>query len=175
MIISLTGTPGTGKTTVGKLLQQGGIRTIELGDLVKEKKLYDSFDSERGSYDVDPDVLDDAVSAMNITEDCVLIGHLAHFVSCDRIIVLRCSPEVLADRLKSRGWKESKVRENVEAEALDVILIEATETETEVSEINTTEMSAEEVCDAVLRIKSGDTSNYAPGNIDWSEEVLKWY
>ena len=102
MIISLTGTPGTGKTTVGKLLQQRGIRTIELGDLVKEKKLYDSFDSERGSYDVDPDVLDDAVSAMNITEDCVLIGHLAHFVSCDRIIVLRCSPEVLADRLKSR-------------------------------------------------------------------------
>ena len=63
----------------------------------------------------------------------------------------------------------------MEAEALDVILIEATETETEVSEINTTEMSAEEVCDAVLRIKSGDTSNYAPGSIDWSEEVLKWY
>lgn len=175
VIISLTGTPGTGKTTVGKLLQQKGMKIIELGDLVKEKRLYDSFDSERDSYDVDPDVLDDAISAMNISEDCVLIGHMAHCVSCDKIIVLRCSPSVLADRLKSRGWKESKVKENIEAEALDVILVEATETETEVSEINTTEMSAEEVCDAILRIKSGDVSDYAPGSIDWSEEVLKWY
>lgn len=175
VIISLTGTPGTGKTTVGKLLEQRGMHTIELSDLIKERNLYDSFDAERNSYDVDPEVLDEAISAMKITDDCVLIGHLSHYLTCDKIIVLRCKPSILAKRLNSRGWKESKVKENIEAEALDVILIEAVETDREVSEIDTSNLSAEEVCDATIKIKAGETANYVPGNIDWSEEVLEWY
>lgn len=175
MIVSLTGTPGTGKTTVGKLLEKQGIHTIELGDLIKEKKLYVSFDAERDSYDVDPEILENEIKSMKISDDCILIGHLSHLISSDMIIVLRCRPAILHERLKLRNWKESKIRENLEAEALDVILVESTETDAEVFEINTTEMTAEEVSEAVLKIMSGDVADYALGNIDWSEEVLEWY
>ena len=36
-------------------------------------------------------------------------------------VVLRSRPSVLRSRLEARGWHSEKVRENVEAEAIDVI------------------------------------------------------
>jgi len=47
-------------------------------------------------------------------------------------------------RLEARGYSEEKIRENIEAEALDVILVEAFEWCEKVFEINTTEKSIEE-------------------------------
>ena len=41
-------------------------------------------------------------------------------------------------RLKSRGYSEEKIKENIEAEALDVILVEAFEWCKKVFEVNTT-------------------------------------
>ncbi|MCK5303906.1 MAG: AAA family ATPase, partial [Candidatus Heimdallarchaeota archaeon] len=39
--IIITGTPGTGKTTISKLLSKEGYSFIEVGKLVKEENLYD--------------------------------------------------------------------------------------------------------------------------------------
>lgn len=44
-----------------------------------------------------------------------------------RVLVLRCHPRTLKRRLIARGWKASKVRENVLAELLDVCLIRSVE------------------------------------------------
>jgi len=74
-----------------------------------------------------------------------------------------------------RGWADAKVRENMEAEALDVILVEAVESERETVEIDTTEMSKDQVADAVEDVLAGEREKYAVGNIDWSQEVLGWY
>lgn len=175
MIVSITGTPGTGKSSAGSILASRGHTIIELGDFVKEHDLYDSYDEERGSYDVDPEVLDAALRMRLPGGTVFLMGHLSHLVTVDLIVVLRCRPSVLAKRLESRGWGVEKVRENVEAEALDVILVESVESPAEVAEIDTTSMRPEDVADAVERILAGEKEKYGVGNVDWSGEVLDWF
>jgi adenylate kinase len=129
----------------------------------------------RGSLEVDPDVLADRVPALLPLGEVILVGHLSHLLPVDLVIVLRCRPSVLEARLRGRDWPEAKVRENLEAEALDVILVEAVESDAETVEIDTTEMTAAQVADAVENILTGEREKYAVGNIDWSQEVLGWY
>ena len=56
--IIITGTPGTGKTTHAQLLAEESpipLKHINVGDLVKEKGLYEEYDEEWQSYTVDED------------------------------------------------------------------------------------------------------------------------
>jgi len=175
MLIALTGTPGTGKTTVGTELRSKGLEVHEASDIARESGLLREKDAERNSFDVDPDELNDAVAPLRGNDRVVLVGHLSHLVDADTVIVLRCRPSVLEKRLEKRGWPPKKVRENIEAEAVDTILIEASEINENIYEIDTTEMSPVSVATSVLEIISGKTDKYAAGNIDWSDEVLKWY
>lgn len=175
VIVSITGTPGTGKSSAGRVLAARGRKVIELGDLIKEHNLYEGRDEERGSLEVDPDVLAERLPPLLPKDEVLLVGHLSHLGPTDLIIVLRCRPSVLEMRLAARGWPEAKVRENVEAEALDVILVEAVESERETVEVDTTTMAIEQVADAVEEILGGERQKYAVGNVDWSQEVLGWY
>jgi adenylate kinase len=171
---ALTGTPGTGKSTVAKILATRGLNVIELGDLAKEKHLLEKFDRRRGTHEVDVEKLDLAIGSAVANGTTVLVGHLSHLVTCDLIIILRCRPSVLAARLRTRGYPERKVAENAEAEALDVILVESVETGREVCEVDTTDITQEDAADAVMSILAGEKEKYAIGNIDWSEEALDW-
>lgn len=175
VIIAITGTPGTGKSSAGRALSANGRAVVELGDLIQEHHLYEGADEERGSLEVDPEMLAERVPGLLPSGDVVLIGHLSHLVPVDLVIVLRCRPSVLEARLAGRGWPEAKVRENMEAEALDVILVEAVESSIETVEIDTTGMSTTQVAEAVEEILAGEREKYAVGNTDWSQEVLDWY
>jgi adenylate kinase len=88
------------------------------------------------------------------------------------VIVLRCNPLTLKKRLRNRGWSEEKVLENVEAEVVDTILMEALRCK-EVYEIDTTNMKSEEVANAIERIlkRKGESFSFKPGRIDWIREV----
>ena len=56
-------------------------------------------------------------------------GHLAQdYPDADRVIVLRCNPEVLRQRLNTRNWRDEKIDENVSAEILGVCTSESYET-----------------------------------------------
>jgi adenylate kinase len=157
------------------VLRSKGHAVVEVGDLVKEHRLYDGEDEERGSLEVDPEVLAERVPALLPPGDVILIGHLSHLVRADLIVVLRCRPSVLEKRLLAREWPSTKVRENMEAEALDVILVEAVESDVETVEVDTTEMTEEQVTVAIEEILAGERDKYAVGNVDWSQEVLGWY
>jgi adenylate kinase len=175
MIVSITGTPGTGKSTTGAILRSRGRTVVEVGDLVLEHHLYEGVDRERDTLEVDPGLLAERVPGLMPSGDVVLIGHLSHLIPVDLIVVLRCRPSVLEDRLRSRGWPPAKVRENRDAEALDVILVEAVETGTETVEIDATKMTVEQVAAALEEVLAGERAKYAIGNVDWSQEVLDWY
>ena len=57
-VIVITGTPGTGKSTHAQILAQESpvpLRHLNVGDLVKEKNLYEEYDSEWQSHIVDED------------------------------------------------------------------------------------------------------------------------
>jgi adenylate kinase len=167
MKIALTGTPGTGKSTVAEMVGSGFI-IIRVNDLIKEKYNI-GLDVERNSWIAD--ILSLSRYINTLQGDMILEGHISHLLPVDVIIVLRASPTVLRKRLASRGWSDMKIKENVEAEALDVILCEAVDTDKKVYEIDTTNMTPMQVKEAVLEIIGG-TDNYQVGGVDFSEEAF---
>ncbi len=175
MRLAITGTPGTGKSAVASVLAMRGWSTLELNAYAKEKGLLGREDKKRATREVDPGKLRAALAAEELSKRTALIGHLSHLVGADLVVVLRCRPSVLQERLRKRGYAQSKVRENMEAEACDVILVDALDAGAPVFEIDTTERTPEQVADAIEEILAGEKEKYEPGHIDWSEEVLGWY
>lgn len=175
VILSITGTPGTGKSSVGASLASKGRTVVELGDLVREHHLYAGMDEERGSLEVDPEELSERIPSLLPDGEVILVGHLSHYVDPDLVLVLRCRPSVLRKRLEARDWPPAKVQENVEAEALDVILVEAVESGRETVELDTTELTTEQAVASVEEILAGERKKYEVGHVDWSQEVMGWY
>jgi adenylate kinase len=167
MKAALTGTPGTGKSTVAPLVD-AGFKVIDLNALIKDGYNLGA-DPERGSIIADLDRLDEFVEGLH--GDYIIEGHVSHLLPVDKVIVLRVSPAMLRKRLEERGWIKAKIDENVEAEALDVILVEALELSDNVYEINATGMTQSEVAEAIREIIRG-TDKYKPGSVDFSEELL---
>jgi adenylate kinase len=168
MQIALTGTPGTGKTTVAAILPY---RIIDINALVREG-LNLGMDPKRGCLEADMDALEQRLKEMDtdIGEITILEGHFSHYFA-DWAIVLRLSPIVLRERLEARGYSKEKIKENLEAEALDIILAESVESCSRVDEIDTTGRSPQEVAGLVIRIIKGELM-LPPGQVDWLEDYL---
>ena len=180
MLIALTGTPGTGKTTVSKILRESGFETVDLNEVALSKDFLISTDKKRDTKIVDVDKLNKYVKECYTKKDIVFIeGHLSHLLkSVDKIIVLRCHPDLLKKRLSKKGWKKEKINENVEAEILDIILCESIDIHPEknVFEIDATDKSTNNVASVIMEIINENfpsTKKYNIGNIDWSEETLR--
>jgi adenylate kinase len=171
MRVAVTGTPGVGKTTACSLVM--GIPIVHVSDIVDRAHAIAGYDRKRRSKEVDVDKVKRFLK--NITGDLLIEGHLSHLLDVDVAVVLRCSPEVLKRRLNKKGWNRSKVRENVEAEAIDVVLIDALENAPLVCEIDTTNMAPKQVEHAIEKILAGESEKYPVGNVDWSQEVLSWF
>jgi adenylate kinase len=178
--VALTGTPGTGKTAIADLLSERGWHTVEVGDLAKSAGAVVGRDEERQTDEVDVDRLSDALEVQLTTLDAprvLLVGHLAHLMPCQTVVVLRTSPMVLRQRLESRGWPPAKVQENVEAEAVGVVLVESMEKEPPVPvyEVDTTRGTPEESARLVAATIDGAGEGMEAGWVDWSEEVMGWF
>lgn len=184
MIAALTGTPGVGKTSVGLALAKRGFEVLDLGQLIERKGLYEEVDEARGSKVVDPRALSQFLQlalreARLARKDLVLDSHLSHLVhGIEVAVVLRCHPQRLAERLRARGYAEAKVRENCEAEALDMLTIEACEEVARVLEVDTTGKDADATADeiaALLRNNDPEAwTAHRPGSVTWGDEVLQW-
>ncbi|MDK2947859.1 adenylate kinase [Methanolobus vulcani] len=182
MLIGITGTPGTGKTSVTRLLEEDPYyQVIHLNELIKEEKLYSEIDTERDCVVADMDQVYDRVLELQDRSYTATIvdSHLSHHIA-DIVIVLRTDPAVLKGRLEKRNYSEEKVKENLEAEALDIILAEAVEWCEKVFEINTTEESAEKTLKNIRQIigglRNGDTEEleeeFRPGSADWCDYLF---
>lgn len=188
MIIILTGTPGTGKTTISHLLaEKFGCKLVDINLLVDEKHLYTGLDPEKGYKVVDMVALEEEIQRIlneeveddlkgrkdslgGVKDSCVLIeGHLSHnFPKADFVVVFRTEPPLLGNRLQKRGWKDVKIRENLEAEALDVCTWEAYQLHGDkVHEVDTSNITPQKAVDTVLDIINGKKS-LPPGSIDFS-------
>ena len=180
MIVAISGTPGTGKTTVSNLLKNQGYSIVDLNELAVEKGFVTGIDEKRNSKIINIKGLNDYIEEYYDTHDIVFIdGHASHHLSIvDYIIILRCHPRKLKNRLKQKGWLQQKIKENIEAEALDVILCEAYElhSESKIFEIDTSNKSIISVLSSIIEIVESNfklTKKYKIGKIDWSEEILK--
>jgi len=179
MRVALSGTPGTGKTSVATVLKKERYSIVHLHTFAKENHCVAGTDKKRGSQLIDMVKLDKAIQK-NFTSDALVFfdGHIAHLLkTMEKVILLRCHPKDLEKRLLKKKWNAEKRKENVDAEILDVILCEAVERHhsEDIFEIDTTKKSVEEIAVSIVEIVNKNfqpTKTYSIGRIDWSEEIL---
>jgi len=186
MLVAITGTPGTGKTSVCNAL---GNEIMDLNSVIENQGFYTGVDRKRECVIADLDKLDKYVRHKEEQKLLVIESHLAHLLSPEVAIVLRANPAVLAERLRQKGFPPQKIHENVEAETLDVILIEAVELCETVYEVDTSGKRVEEVAAVVREIidaeieveeesesrsekKEALMAKYKPGSVDWTRYLV---
>lgn len=177
MMIIITGTPGTGKTSVTNMLKEKfDAEFISINSLLEEYDLNLGIDEKRGYKIVDTKKMIPIIEDIkeNTVKDIIFEGHLAQdYPNADLVIVLRCNPEILKDRLNSRNWKEEKIHENISAEILGVCTQESYETYGEnVQEIDSSNLSIEELSDTILDVINGEIK-YPLGEIDYLSDYFE--
>ena len=180
MFVALSGTPGTGKTSVAKILQEKKYEVISVNDIAFQHDFLQGIDKKRNSKILDIERINEFISKNYEKKNLVFVdGHAAHFLqTIERVIILRCHPTELKIRLEKRGWNKGKIRENVEAEILDVILCDTVENfkDNYIFEIDTTHKKIQDTVNSIIDIIQNDfkpITKYNIGKIDWSEEILK--
>mgnify|MGYP000481934258 CR=1 FL=1 len=146
-VIVVTGTPGTGKTTLAKrIAREKKYKYFDVNALIKDKKLRESYDMKRQTYNVNVKKLNKFLLKLILeekdkkTKGMVLDSHLSHYLPAryvDLCVVTKTDLKRLKRRLEKRGYSKNKVRENLDAEIFDVCLQEAKEEGHKVSIIKT--------------------------------------
>jgi len=173
-VVVVTGVPGTGKSTVAKLLADRiGAVCIDVSKTAVEMGFLEGWDEERGTGIADLEAISEYVSkVLSEHESVVVEGHYAHDVvpeeEATHVFVLRRHPVELREELESRGYPRGKVMENVEAEILDVCLVEALSRfgSDRVWELDVSGRKPEEVVEEMVRALRGE-SKPRSGVVDW--------
>jgi len=185
--IIITGTPGTGKTSVASALAKLlGVKHIDLSSYAIEKGFITEYDAERHTYVIDEErLVKKIVKIIKNTPGYIIIDtHYPEIIPCELIeyvFVLRTHPRVLEERLRRKGWPERKVKENVMAEILSVVLsnILSTCSDVRIYEIDTTNRDPVEVAEEILGIIKGVKKPSSGIRIDWlsalSQEEIAYY
>ncbi|MEM2137485.1 MAG: adenylate kinase family protein [Candidatus Anstonellaceae archaeon] len=160
----ITGVPGTGKTTVAKLLsEKTNSALIDINKLVSALKLYSSVDEADSAKIVKLKELQDELSAAIKAElksrDVIVEGHLGCEMKLpvSKVIVLRCEPKELRRRMAGRSYSPEKISQNALSEALDycTVLSEKNFGKRKVWEIDTTARTPAEVSSLCGKIMLG--------------------
>ncbi|MGQ9788636.1 MAG: adenylate kinase family protein [Candidatus Hadarchaeaceae archaeon] len=178
LIIAVSGSPGTGKSTFSKILaEKMQANLLSLNDFIRENKIYTLAPDGTKIVDVQKLRRCFAKKSRKLRGALVVEGLLAHLLPkgmVNHVVVLRTHPNVLRLRLKKRNYPEVKLKDNLEAEALDIILWEAVDYHgiDKVHEIDTSKLTPDEAVKIFLLILEGRA--YArPGKVNWLEEYFK--
>ncbi len=156
MKLAITGTPGIGKTSVAKLLSKVTNYSIINLNYLLLKNFKIQKDENRDTWEVD---IERAIKEIELPKNCILEGHLSHFFPVDAIIVLRCKPKQLLKRLRVKKWFATKVEENTESEALNLISEEAREQHQKVFDLDTSNLKPIEVAEKIQKLMTKWESN----------------
>ncbi len=132
-VIIISGTPGTGKSTLAKkLAKEKHYKYIDANECVKKEKLYDSYDKTFKTYDVDIAKFKSYFEKLikSSKENIIIDSHLSHYISPKLVsscIITKTSIPKLRLRLKKRKYSLKKIQENVDSENFDICYNEAVE------------------------------------------------
>ncbi len=134
-VLAITGTPGTGKSTLAKLLEKKlGFFRLELHSHYPE--ISTGYDKRNKCYEVDGIKFEKLVRRTIKEKEgkfpgIIIDTHMSHKLSkrmIDLCIVLTCSDlKELERRLKKRRYSKTKTRENLDAEIFQTCSVEARE------------------------------------------------
>lgn len=129
--VLVTGTPGTGKTTLSQhLAREVGLRHVDVGDFARERGLLGAHDAALDFHYLDEDGVLDALEPIMADGGVILDHHSSDWFPerwVQLVVVLRASTETLYDRLQARRYGKEKLDGNVQAEIMQVARDEAKE------------------------------------------------
>lgn len=131
-LIIVTGTPGTGKTTVAmRLAKKGGFAYIDVNAVIAKYLLSEGYDRKNKCKIVDVKKLGRAVLDLVKKEKidvAIVDSHLSHYIPASKValcLVTKCNLKLLKQRMKRRAYSDAKIKENLECEIMDVCLSDA--------------------------------------------------
>lgn len=155
--IYITGTPGTGKTSVAKLLSEKlSMEFLEINDLILQEGYNLGYDIDRDTTIADDELLrgflNQKLSSTN--RICIAGGVILSNSLFDHVIILHSSIPTLRRRLASRKYSEKKIETNIEAEIMNIIYYETVEgfPAEKVIEITNDNRDVENTCDEIISV-----------------------
>ena len=174
-IIFISGTPCTGKTTISeKLSEKLNWELVKINDLAISNNLVLGIDENKGYKIIDIDALNDLLLEIISEHDNLIVeGHLSHLCSgADKLIVLRCRPEILKERLALRNYSSSKINENLEAEAMGVCSAESLDIyDYNVCELDVSDLTIGDAVSILMDVIDGQ-KELSFGEIDFMDWLL---
>lgn len=137
--IIITGTPGTGKTTMAKsLAKRLNFLYLDVSRLILKHKLSEGYDKKRRTKIVDIKKLNKCLvheinsikTGIKKYKGIIIDSHLSHYLPkryVNLCIVAKCDIKELGRRLRKKGFHKEKIKENIQAEIFDVCHNEALE------------------------------------------------
>jgi adenylate kinase len=159
--IVVTGTPGTGKTTISKILREKtGYLYVNTSKIALQKEHVTAYDYSRKTYIIDEEKLGQDINALlKKTKKGVIIETIYPCIidseNIDYLVVLKTEPQILMERLGDRGnWPYKKISENVETEFMNSILNEIREChpQKKIIIIDATNRTPEEIVKIILNL-----------------------
>jgi adenylate kinase len=129
--ILLSGTPGTGKSTLAKrIAEETSMTWINVGDFAKEKGFLGAWDEEYECHELEEDPLLDELEELVAKGGCIVDHHVTDFFPeryFDIVFIMRTENDQLYERLSKRGYKGKKFEDNLQCEIFQTVLEEARE------------------------------------------------
>ena len=161
-------------------------KVISLNELAISENLIEKYDAKRETSVVNNkkliSFLIDLIDKYD-KEDLDFLIIESHFSDIvpeqyiDYVIILRCDPDELHNRLKRRDYKREKIRENVQSEILGncVNFFINKPLITPILEIDTTNASIESITKTIAEILTNkiDLKDFYAGKIDWLERLFQ--
>ena len=106
---------------------------MDVNEIIKKNKIViEGYDTLRKTKEINTDKLNKILIALikKSKKPLIIDSHLSHYLPkkfVDVCFVCKCSLKELKKRLTKRKYSSLKIKENLEAEAFDVCLVDALE------------------------------------------------